>query len=98
MSPARVTAALSICRMLLWANARFSEFDAALQQPRCWGQPDPFVVVVAADERERSVGAADPCDDLGEHVGQLRVDDEEPFLVGLRRGDLQQRDQLAGGG
>ena len=32
-----------------------------------------------------------------EHVGQLGADDQEPLGVGLGRGDLQQRDQLAGG-
>ena len=32
-----------------------------------------------------------------EHVGQFRADQQQPFGVGLRRRDLQQRDQLAGG-
>ncbi len=72
--------------------------DATLEQPRRGGKPHPFVVVVGADQRDRSQRASNPADDLGEHVGQLRADHEEPFLVGLRRRDLQQRDQLAGGG
>jgi hypothetical protein len=37
-------------------------------------------------------------DDGAEHVGELGADDQEPLGVGLGRGDLQQRDQLAGGG
>jgi hypothetical protein len=43
------------------------------------------------------VVAADPADDGGQHVGQFRGDDQQPFLVGFGRGDLQQRDQLTGG-
>ena len=35
--------------------------------------------------------------DRGEHVGELGADDQQTFGVGLGRGDLQQRDQLAGG-
>ena len=31
------------------------------------------------------------------HVGQLGADDQQPLGVGLGRGDLQQRDQLAAG-
>ena len=33
-----------------------------------------------------------------EHIGEFGRDDQEPFGVGLGRGDLQQRDQLAGRG
>jgi hypothetical protein len=39
----------------------------------------------------------DPADDGAEHVRELRGDDQEPLLIGLRGGDMQQRDQLAGG-
>jgi hypothetical protein len=39
----------------------------------------------------------DPADDGAEHVRELRGDDQKPLLVGLGRGDMQQRDQLAGG-
>ena len=35
--------------------------------------------------------------DRGEHVGQLGADHEQPFLIGLGRCDVQQRDELAGG-
>lgn len=31
-----------------------------------------------------------------EHVGELGRDDQQPFCVGLGRGDLQQRNQLTG--
>lgn len=41
---------------------------------------------------------ADPADDGAEHVGQLGADDQEPLGVGLGWGDLQQWDQLPGGG
>ena len=33
-----------------------------------------------------------------EHVGQFGADHQQPFGVGLGRRDLQQRDELAGGG
>ena len=33
-----------------------------------------------------------------EHVGELGADQQEPFGVGLGRGDLQQRDEFPGGG
>ena len=41
---------------------------------------------------------ADAADDGGEHVGEFGADHQQPFGVGLGRGDLQQRDELAGGG
>jgi hypothetical protein len=55
------------------------------------------VVVVGDHERDGTVLASDATDDGGEHLGELRADDQQPFGVGLGRGDLQQRDQLAGG-
>jgi len=69
----------------------------ALEQQRHRRVPHPFVVVVGGHQRHCAVLAADPGDDLAEHVGQLGADDQEPLGVGLGRGDLQQRDQLAGG-
>jgi len=56
------------------------------------------VGVVGGGERDGPVGAADPGDDRGQDVGELRADDEEPFGVGLGRGDGQQGNQFAGGG
>ena len=44
------------------------------------------------------VGGADAVDDGRQHIGQFGADDQESFGVGLGRGDLQQRHQLAGGG
>ena len=44
------------------------------------------------------MSGADPEDDRGEDLAEFGADDQEPFLVGLGRGDLQQRDDLAGGG
>ena len=54
--------------------------------------PDALVGVVGGDERDGAVGAVDAGDDRGQDVGQFGVDDEEPFGVGLGRGDRQQRD------
>ena len=42
--------------------------------------------------------AADPADDRGQHVGQFRADDQQPFGVGLGWDDLQQRHDFVGGG
>ena len=39
-----------------------------------------------------------PADDRAEHVGEFGADQQQPFGVGLGRGDLQQRDELPGGG
>jgi hypothetical protein len=56
------------------------------------------VGVVGDDERDGAGAVPDPGDDGGEHVGELGRDNQEPFDVGLGRGDVQQRDQLAGRG
>jgi hypothetical protein len=42
------------------------------------------------------LAVTDPGDDGGQNVGEFGRDDEQPFGVGLGRGDLQQRDQLPG--
>jgi hypothetical protein len=70
----------------------------ALEQQRHRRVPYSFVVVIGGHQRHGAVLAADAGDDLAEHVGQFRADDQEPLGVGLGRGDLRQRDQLAGGG
>ena len=44
------------------------------------------------------LGAAEPADDGAEDVGEFGADQQQPFGVGLGRGDLQQRHELAGGG
>ncbi|HEY5990691.1 MAG TPA: hypothetical protein VIV12_30500, partial [Streptosporangiaceae bacterium] len=54
-------------------------------------------VVVGHDERDSAAVAADPGDDRRQDIGELGADDQEPLGVGLGRGDLQQRDELAGG-
>ena len=69
-----------------------------LEQQRRRRQPDQFVAVAGADERDGSVGAADAADDGAEHVGEFGADHEQPFGVGLGRSDLQQRHQFAGAG
>jgi hypothetical protein len=62
------------------------------------GQPLPFPVVVGGDERDRPVASADAADDRGEDLPELRRDQQQALGVGLGRGDLQQRDKLAGAG
>ena len=65
-------------------GAAWSETRRGRRRPRPGGRP---------------AVAADAGDDGAEHVGELGADDgQQPLGVGLGRGDLQQRDQLAGGG
>ena len=52
--------------------------------------------VVGGNQRDGAAGAADPGDDRGEDVGELRAEGEESFPVEFGRGDRQQGDQLAG--
>jgi len=70
---------------------------AVLEQQRPGRVVDPFVLVVADHQRHGGPVAADPADDRGEYVGKFRGDHQQPLLIGLGGGDLQQRDQLAGG-
>ena len=70
----------------------------ALEQQRGRRQPDQLVPVAGADQGNGSVAAADPADDGAEDVGQLGADDQQPFGVGLGRGDLQQRHEFPGVG
>jgi hypothetical protein len=54
------------------------------------GPGDAFVRVVAGDQGHgAAVVAAQPGDDGGQHAGQLRADQQQPFLVALGRDDLQ---------
>jgi hypothetical protein len=68
----------------------------------CGGSPfrtaSVMKVVVGGDERDRPVACADAADDRGEHLPELRRDQQQALGVGLGRGDLQQRDKLAGAG
>ena len=90
-------AALSMVRSELSLIARISERKSALEQDRSRWPPDAFVAVVDRNERDCPVGVTDSADHGRQHVRQLRGDDQEPLLVGLRRDDLQQRHDLAGG-
>ena len=72
--------------------------EPALEQQRHRRVPDPFVGVVGGDAAQRAVAVADPVDDRGEDVGEFGADDQQPFGVGLRRCDLQQRDGFTGAG
>jgi hypothetical protein len=67
-----------------------------LEQQRHRRVVDALVLVVGHHQRHVRPGAADPAHDRGQHVGQLGRYHQEPFLIGLGRGDLQQRDQFAG--
>jgi hypothetical protein len=69
--------------------------DNPLEQQRHRRVPGALARVIGDDQRDGAASAADPGDDCGQDIRQLRVDDEESFLVGLRRRDRQQRDQLA---
>jgi hypothetical protein len=71
--------------------------EPPLEQQRHRRVPYFLVVVVGHDERDRAAVAADPGDDRRQDVSELGADDQKPFGVGLGRGDLQQRDELAGG-
>ena len=69
--------------------------EAALEQQWHRGQPGAFVFVMGDDEGHRVVLTTDPTDDRTQHVRELRADDEEPFDVSLRGGDVEQWDDLS---
>ncbi len=70
-----------------------------LEQQRHRRVPDLLCNVVAGQHRDRACsGGADAGDDRAEDVGQFRSDQEKPFLVGFRKGDLEQRHDLTGRG
>ena len=56
------------------------------------------MAVVGGDEGDGAGRVADAADDRGEDVGEVGADQQQPFGVGLGRGDLQQGDELAGAG
>ena len=97
VSPVLGRASLISSRIAGTADGVVLSGVTALEQQRHRRVPHPFVVVVGGHQRHGAVLAADPGDDLAEHVGQFGADDQEPLGVGLGRGDLQQRDQLAAG-
>ena len=70
--------------------------DGPLEQQGHRRVPGALSDVVGGGQRDGSVRAADPGDDGGHDVGELGSDDEEPFLVGLGRGDGQERYEFAG--
>ena len=71
---------------------------AGLEQQRLGRVPGFLVGVVAGHQRDGAGAAADPGDDRAEDIGELRADQQQSFYAGLGRRDLQQRDELAGGG
>jgi len=86
------------------ANAAGAERPAVesfkvLEQHRHRREESAFVAVVGDHVGDGTgAGVAGAGDDGGQHVGQLRGDDQQPLDVGLGRGDVQQRDELAGVG
>jgi hypothetical protein len=56
------------------------------------------VVVIGGDERDGAVGVADAANHGAENLGEFGADHQEPFGIDLRRCDLQQRHDFAGGG
>src|SRR2546421_1464521 len=54
--------------------------------------------VLAAHERDGGPPVAGALSDPGQDVGEFGWDEQDAFGVGLRRGDLQQRYDLAGVG
>jgi hypothetical protein len=72
--------------------------DGALEQQRQGRVPGFLVGVVAGHQRDDAGAVADPADDRAKDVSELGADQEQPFGAGLGQRDLQQRDQLAGGG
>jgi hypothetical protein len=71
--------------------------DVTLEQQRHRRVLDLLADVVGGNQRYRPVGGAQASDDGAEDVGEFRADQQEPFGVGLGRGDPQQRYDCAGG-
>src|SRR5260370_23939205 len=66
--------------------------DAALEDQRHRRHPDSLVTVVGSDEGDSAGLVADAEQDDAEDVRQLGGYNQETLLVGLARGDVQQRD------
>jgi hypothetical protein len=72
--------------------------DGPLEQQRHGRVPDPFPDVVGDGQRDVAAGSPEPADGRRQDIGQLGADQEQSLRIGLARGDLQQRDELAGRG
>src|ERR1039457_7206151 len=70
--------------------------DGPLEQQRHGRVPDPFPDVVGDGQRDGPAGTAEPADDRRQDIGKFGADQEQSLRIGLARGDLQQRDELAG--
>ena len=71
--------------------------ESTLEEVREERPGGALVVVVAGDEGNGAVVAgAQPGDDGGQDAGEFRVHQQQAFLVGLGRDDLQQRDEFTG--
>ena len=56
------------------------------------------MAVVGTDRGNHLVRPADAAHDRAEGIGEFEADEKQPFLVGLRRGDLQEGDGFASRG
>ncbi len=70
--------------------------DGPLEQQWHGRVPDSFPDVVGDRQRDGAAGAPQPADDRRQDVREFGADQEKPLRIGLARGDLQQRDELAG--
>ena len=70
----------------------------ALEQVRQRRAERALVGVVALQQRNRPVGVFDAADDAGQDGDEVGVGGDDPFVVGPRRADLQQRHHLPGRG
>lgn len=59
------------------------------------GVPD-FFVVIARDSRKRSVSTSDPGNHRTENVGEFWSHEQESLLIGFRRRNLKERNDVAG--
>ncbi len=71
---------------------------APLEQERHGRAPGLLEHVIGADQRQGRVPGPDPEDDRGEDLRELRGDQQQPLRIGLGRGDLEHRHDLAGAG
>lgn len=78
-------------------NARCSEPMSRWNSSGIAGFWDLLADAVGGNQRYRRVGGAQASDAGAEDVGEFRADQQEPFGVGLGRGDPQHRYDCAGG-
>ena len=88
LSPLAASASMSSLRLALGVKGAVFVADAALKQQRHRRVPDPLPDVVGRHQGYRAVGCAQAGDDGAEHVGEFGANEQQPFSIGLGRGDL----------